>query len=452
MMYAFGCSNAVIQVIVYPVVTKLLSSKYCNQRERVLWRSQDLGDVTNWDCLSAFIGYCWGMGWLYMALFIPHAADTSTFFWVTQDILGACMCVTFLGLIQLNSIRVASILLIVAFFYDIFFVFVSPLIFKKSVMITVATSGGPPKADALWCEKYPSDKDCQGGDPLPMLLAIPKLLDYQPGITLLGLGDIVLPGLLLSFACRLDAAKYLVALAGGTDKSRRSTIEGSGTNDNLEEGQGDEQDGVMTSNVPNAQNAGAATLRRVSSSSSSNFEPNNSHAYPDAHQVQSTMYSSWLCCLCAWASYHWYGNSEPTALSALLCGGGGYYFLPVCIAYAVGLLMANVAVYVMHMGQPALLYLVPCTLGTICYLGWRRQELHSLWEGPKVFLTADKIMSGGRRLSSPQSHDNNSKMSQATTNVKDQVGGDNALNSVEEDVDEGELPLLATNPKGGVVE
>jgi hypothetical protein len=43
-------------------------------------------------------------------------------------------------------------------------------------------------------------------------------------------------------------------------------------------------------------------------------------------------------------------------------------------------------------------------------------------------------------------------MSQATTNVKDQVGGDNALNSVEEDVDEGELPLLATNPKGGVVE
>jgi signal peptide peptidase-like protein 2B len=39
--------------------------------------------------------------------------------------------------------------------------------------------------------------------------------------------------------------------------------------------------------------------------------------------------------------------------------GGSYYFAPMVVAYAVGLLMANVAVHVMNMGQPALLYLVP---------------------------------------------------------------------------------------------
>lgn len=105
------------------------------------------------------------------------------------------MCILFLGLIQLNTIQVAGILLCVAFFYDIFFVFVTPYLTGAgdSIMITVATSGGPPKADELWCEKYyRTDRaNCAGGDPLPMLLTIPRLFDYEGGSSLLGLGDIV---------------------------------------------------------------------------------------------------------------------------------------------------------------------------------------------------------------------------------------------------------------------
>mmetsp|Transcript_1721 Transcript_1721/g.2312 ORF Transcript_1721/g.2312 Transcript_1721/m.2312 type:complete len:83 (+) Transcript_1721:1-249(+) len=46
------------------------------------------------------------------------------------------------------------------------------------------------------------------------------------------------------------------------------------------------------------------------------------------------------------------------------------------------------------MGQPALLYLVPCCLGCMCFLGWRRQELTGLWEGPKVIRTVDAILFG----------------------------------------------------------
>merc|ERR1711865_1336671 len=94
-------------------------------------------------------------------------------------------------------------------------VFITPLFFGKSVMITVATSGGPPTADPAWCEKYPDDVNCQGGEPLPMLFQIPRLWDYQGGSSLLGLGDIVLPGLLVSLAARLDAAKSLLGLMGG---------------------------------------------------------------------------------------------------------------------------------------------------------------------------------------------------------------------------------------------
>jgi signal peptide peptidase-like 2B len=205
--------------------------------------------------------------------------------------------------------RVASILLMVAFFYDIFFVFISPLIFSKSVMLDVATSGGPPTADPLWCEKYPNDKNCQGGDPLPMLLTIPRLLDYQGGSSLLGLGDIVLPGLLLSFAARYDASKSLLGVMGGG-------------NGNL----------------------------------------NSSYACPERK----------LCYNCN------------------LCSGG--YFWPAVIAYAVGLSMANMAVYLMEMGQPALLYLVPCCLGTVLGMGYRRNEIKELWEGPKIIRAADAIV------------------------------------------------------------
>ena len=45
-------------------------------------------------------------------------------------------------------------------------------------------------------------------------------------------------------------------------------------------------------------------------------------------------------------------------------------------------MMANVAVYVMEMGQPALLYLVPCTLGSFCVKAHREGELAMMWRGP----------------------------------------------------------------------
>lgn len=39
-----------------------------------------------------------------------------------------------------------------------------------------------------------------------MLLKIPRLFDYMGGYAMLGLGDIVIPGLLLSFAHRYDVS------------------------------------------------------------------------------------------------------------------------------------------------------------------------------------------------------------------------------------------------------
>lgn len=304
-----GCSNAASQVLFSPLLKVIM--RKMKFRDRIFWRTntEDFGDISLGDALAFTAGFSLGISWLVVS-FVIRDPERLPFFWITQNIFGACMCIMFLKVIRLNSIHVASILLIVAFFYDIFFVFITPLLFRgKSIMITVATSGGPPKADELWCEKYPDDVNCQGGNPLPMLLTFPRILDYEGGSSLLGLGDIVLPGLLMSFAARLDAAKSLLGVMGG----------GSGS---------------ISIHCPEERYFGPCRF----------------------------------------------------------CSGG--YFIPLVISYAVGLGMANSAVYLMEMGQPALLYLVPCCLGTLCFIGWRRNDLRELWNGPKALRAADALIYG----------------------------------------------------------
>lgn len=292
-LYTIGCSGALAQVIVQPLYERALSGALPLHRTVCEIRALDIGRVTYSCFLSNLTAYTIGAVWLSMS-FLDHNPHEKPFFWITQDLMGISICVTFLAVIRLNKLKVATVLLWVAFFYDVFFVFVTPYLFKgKSVMITVATSGGPPAADPTFCEKYPDDSDCQGGEPLPMLLTVPRIGDYQGGSSLLGLGDIVLPGLLLSFARRLDDAKRLVRAVGGG-------------------GGGDDKD----------------------------------------------------------------------------------YFRPMVVAYAVGLAAANAAVYLMRMGQPALLYLVPACVGTMVVVGRLNGESAELWEGPKVLRTAEAVVRG----------------------------------------------------------
>lgn len=109
------------------------------------------------------------------------------------------------------------------------------------------------------------------------------------------------------------------------------------------------------------------------------------------------------------------------------------YFVPLVIAYAIGLLMANVAVYVMNMGQPALLYLVPCTLGTMCVLGHQNHELKQLWDGPRILQTADQIVYG-RPVSTTTT----------TTGAAAAAGADSTIAEEFVDDEAGEVPLLST--------
>jgi len=178
--------------------------------------------------------------------------------WALQDALGVCLMLSILRTLRLPSLRVATVLLGLALCYDVFFVFLQPALFGggRSVMVTVATGGG-------------------GGEALPMLLRVPRLAQaWRGGYSMLGYGDVVLPGLLAAYARRVD----LDAAAGA---------------------------------------------------------------------------GGWL----------------------------AGYFGPVVVAYGAGLALTFLALarsWFGDQGQPALLYLVPATLGTALALAWRRGQLRAL--------------------------------------------------------------------------
>ncbi|CAN6192309.1 unnamed protein product [Urochloa humidicola] len=172
--------------------------------------------------------------------------------WIGQDILGIALIVTVIQIVRVPNLKVGSVLLSCAFLYDIFWVFVSKRWFHESVMIVVARG----------------DKTDEDG--VPMLLKIPRMFDPWGGYSIIGFGDILLPGLLVAFALRYDFV----------------------------------------------------------------------------------------------------------AKKSLQSG----YFLWSMVAYGSGLLITYVALNLMDgHGQPALLYIVPFTLGTLIALGWKRGELHNLW-------------------------------------------------------------------------
>ncbi|XVF73175.1 hypothetical protein PTKIN_Ptkin12aG0180200 [Pterospermum kingtungense] len=109
-----------------------------------------------------------------------------SFAWIGQDILGIALIITVLQIVRVPNLKVGTVLLGCGFLYDIFWVFVSKWWFHESVMIVVARG------------------DKSGEDGIPMLLKIPRMFDPWGGYSVIGFGDIILPGLLVAFSLRYD--------------------------------------------------------------------------------------------------------------------------------------------------------------------------------------------------------------------------------------------------------
>lgn len=201
--------------------------------------------VNSADVVCAVLALIVVLGWLHL--------QSTDWGWPLQDLMGLGFLLLVQQALQLPNLKVATIVLSVMFCFDIFWVFISPLLFGQSVMVKAATSP-------------------VHGLTVPMLLRVPSFTDPFGRDRMLGFGDIAAPGLLVSYLLRWDLW------------NRR---------------QG-------------------------------------------------------------------------------LCSG---YFMPAVVGYFLGLCTCVASLLLMHMAQPALLYLVPGTLGLTLLLSTCRGDLASLWRG-----------------------------------------------------------------------
>ncbi|XP_067275301.1 signal peptide peptidase-like 2A isoform X2 [Pseudorasbora parva] len=195
--------------------------------------------------------------------------------WVLQDLLGVAFCLNFLKTISLSNFKICVILLSLLLLYDVFFVFITPFLTPngESIMVQVALGpGAGGKGDGKLV--IPADPS-SSYEKLPVVMRIPQFSALAQNMcmmqfSILGYGDIIIPGLLVAYCSRFDV---------------------------------------------------------------------------------------------------WMGNSRRT------------YFISCAVAYAVGLVVTFAVMLLSKMGQPALLYLVPCTLLSSAIIASVRKELRLFWSG-----------------------------------------------------------------------
>ena len=135
------------------------------------------------------------------------------FFWLIQgnflahDIIGCCLSISFISMLRFPSLRLASLCLALLFFYDLFWVFFSEGIFKSNVMVAVATKQAASPVHQLGVHLGISAlQSASTKVDLPLKLLLPAG-DGSGSVTILGLGDITMPGILCCLALRCDQSE-----------------------------------------------------------------------------------------------------------------------------------------------------------------------------------------------------------------------------------------------------
>ena len=122
--------------------------------------------------------------------------------WVLQDIMGVAFLVNVMRLVHLPNLKIATLLLGCAMSYDIFWVYIQPHLFgKESVMVNVARGG----------DQHES---------LPMLFMFPRIGGTQGEYSMLGYGDVILPGLLIVHNALFENRFYFLSSNAAVKKMR----------------------------------------------------------------------------------------------------------------------------------------------------------------------------------------------------------------------------------------
>ncbi|XP_044261068.1 signal peptide peptidase-like 3 [Tribolium madens] len=134
--------------------------------------------------------------------------------WLLMDAMGMGLCVAFIAFVRLPSLKVSTLLLTGLLIYDVFWVFFSSYIFSTNVMVKVATRPAENPVGLVARKLHIGGVAKEAPKlSLPGKLVFPSI--HNTGhFSMLGLGDIVMPGLLLCFVLRYDAYKKSQGLTG----------------------------------------------------------------------------------------------------------------------------------------------------------------------------------------------------------------------------------------------
>ena len=223
--------------------------------------------------------------------------------WYLTNLQGFAFSYTALQLMSPTTFATGSLILIALFFYDIYFVFYTPM------MITVA-----------------------GKLDVPIKLVFPRPEDEsgKRSLAMLGLGDIVLPGIMIGLALRFDL--YMQYLRKQTKKAN------------------------TTATIPE--------------------DPTGKDA--------DTIKQPYRSVTGHWGDRFWSAGiprlSGRVDTSAYLPSFSKPYFTAAICGYVLGMIFTLVIMLVFKHGQPALLYLVPGVLGSLWLTAVIRGELTQMWD------------------------------------------------------------------------
>ncbi|KAI8587491.1 signal peptide peptidase-domain-containing protein [Geranomyces variabilis] len=170
------------------------------------WRIKGDYRVDLWKQSKEIGTYHFGAYHLALLVFslVVAGAYAMTKHWILSNIYGEAFSVSAIQLLNLDSFKTGMALLSFLFFYDVFWVF------GTDVMVTVAKGFDAP-VKVLW----PKD--------IVAMILEGNLFQTEGGdFTLLGLGDIVLPGIFVALCLKFDHHRYLTSPAGKKNPRSRS--------------------------------------------------------------------------------------------------------------------------------------------------------------------------------------------------------------------------------------
>ncbi|XP_074523285.1 signal peptide peptidase-like 2A isoform X2 [Halichoeres trimaculatus] len=131
--------------------------------------------------------------------------------WILQDLLGIAFCLNFMKTISLSNFKICVILLSLLLVYDVFFVFITPFFTKNGVSIMVQVALGPDASGEKMqgnMVEIPAEPQTPT-EKLPVVMRVPRFSAWAQNLcgmqfSILGYGDIIVPGLLVAYCSRFD--------------------------------------------------------------------------------------------------------------------------------------------------------------------------------------------------------------------------------------------------------